>query len=354
MPRRRSRPEPHCPDPRCHRSSGSRSIIRHSRLRSKHRLQRRYLCRTCGKTFAASAGTPYHRLRSPKELFDRVVALNLEGMSKAAIARVTGKSWNTVARWLERASAHAKGFQEKRVRRVDAVEVQLDELRTTVGDKRRPSWIYTSVEVWSRLWTSVHVGRRTRRDALIHVVRVRDQVLPAHPPPLISTDGFRWYEKVIRKTFGPYCTYAQVVKRFQQGRSRRTRTRLVIGSPDDLDRAMERSEDSRRINTSYVERLNLTIRRSLACLQRRTTALLRSKRRLEEQVSLLQCYYNFVRPHGSLRFGKQKRTPAMQAGLADRRLSLRDIFLSSCRDRIGAPGVSPKLHHGARVEGVWA
>ena len=279
--------------------------------------------------------------------------MNLEGMSKAAIARVTGKSWNTGARWLERASSHARGFQEKQVRRVEAVEVQLDELRTTVGGKNTPSWIYTSVEVWSRLWTAVHVGRRTRRDALIHVTRVRDQILPALHPPLISTDGFRWYEKVIRKTFGPYCTYVQVEKRFQAGRSRRTRTRLVIGSPDDLDRALERSEDSRKINTSYVERLNLTIRRSLACLQRRTTALLRSNRRLEEQVCLLQCYYNFVRPHASLRFGRECRTPAMQAGLVDRRLSLRDIFLSSCREWIEVGEARRDLHQGVRVEGVW-
>lgn len=88
------------------------------------------------------------------------------------------------------------------------------------------------------------------------------------------------------------------------------------------------------VNTSYVERLNLTIRRSLACLQRRTTALLRSKQKLEQQVVLLQCYYNFVRPHSSLKFGPERRTPAMQAGLVGRRLTLREIFLSSCPDGI--------------------
>ena len=40
------------------------------------------------------------------------------------------------------------------------------------------------------------------------------------------------------------------------------------------------------------------------------------------------CYYNFVRPHGALKFGRETRTPAMQAGLATRRLTLRDIFVS--------------------------
>ena len=332
MRRAARRPVPSCPNPTCHESSGSRAVVRHSRLHSRRKSQRRYLCRTCGKTFAESVGTPYHRLRHSKELFDRVVALSLEGMSKSAIARVCGISYGTVARWLELASRHAEGFQQGALRRLDAVELQLDELRTHVGEKSKPSWIYTSVEVWSRLWTAVHVGRRTRRDALLHVKRVRDQVLPAYDLPLISTDGFHWYEKVIRRVFGPFCVHVQIEKRFQDGRARRTRTRLMLGTPDDLDRAMERSEDSRRINTAYVERLNLTIRRSLACLQRRTTALLRSRERLRQQVCLLQCYYNFVRPHGSLKFGKERRTPAMQAGISSRRLSLREIFLSSCPD----------------------
>ena len=42
----------------------------------------------------------------------------------------------------------------------------------------------------------------------------------------------------------------------------------------------------------------------------------------------LRSHYNFVRPHRALRFGRATRTPAMQAGLATRRLTLRDIFVS--------------------------
>ena len=39
--------------------------------------------------------------------------------------------------------------------------------------------------------------------------------------------------------------------------------------------------------------------------------------------------YNFVRPHGALKFGREIRTPAMQAGLTTRRLTFRDIFLAT-------------------------
>jgi hypothetical protein len=40
------------------------------------------------------------------------------------------------------------------------------------------------------------------------------------------------------------------------------------------------------------------------------------------------CHYNFVRPYRALKFGGEMRTPAMQAGLATRRLTLREIFPS--------------------------
>ena len=82
------------------------------------------------------------------------------------------------------------------------------------------------------------------------------------------------------------------------------------------------------MNTSFIERLNLTIQQSSAYLLRRTLSHARSTDRLEAHLELLRCYYNFVRPHRALKFGRETRTPAMQAGLATRRLTLRDIFVS--------------------------
>ena len=50
---------------------------------------------------------------------------------------------------------------------------------------------------------------------------------------------------------------------------------------------------------------------------------------LEGHLELLRCYYNFVRPHLGLKFGRVVRTPAMQAGLAARKLTFREIFTSA-------------------------
>ncbi len=45
-----------------------------------------------------------------------------------------------------------------------------------------------------------------------------------------------------------------------------------------------------------------------------------------DQLELFRCYYNYIRPHSSLRFGCEVRTPAMQAGLAKGKMRFRDIF----------------------------
>ncbi|MDP8221817.1 MAG: hypothetical protein P9L99_00535, partial [Candidatus Lernaella stagnicola] len=47
-------------------------------------------------------------------------------------------------------------------------------------------------------------------------------------------------------------------------------------------------------------------------------------------MALLMCHYNFIRPHSALKFGKETRTPAMQAGIVSQRLSFRDVF--TCRE----------------------
>ena len=103
----------------------------------------------------------------------------------------------------------------------------------------------------------------------------------------------------------------------------------MIGGAWGLQQALRDSEDSSKLNTSFIERLNLTIRQGSAYLCRRTICHARWKERLEDHLELLRCYYNFVRPHRALKFGREVRTPAMQAGLTKRRLTFREIFSSA-------------------------
>ena len=116
------------------------------------------------------------------------------------------------------------------------------------------------------------------------------------------------------------------MKTWCNNRVSKVERRLLIGSRWRLAEALANSEDSSRLNTAFIERLNLTIRQGSAYLSRRSPCHARSREHLDDHLELLRCYYNFIRPHMALNFGKDTLTPAMQAGLASKRLTFRDIF----------------------------
>ncbi len=98
---------------------------------------------------------------------------------------------------------------------------------------------------------------------------------------------------------------------------------------------------SGKINTSFVERANLTIRQCVSKLTRRTWGPEKFTPELMEHLEWWRAYFYIVRYHESLeealtqpvkRKGKQqprkhwKRTPAMMAGLTDRRWTVKDLL----------------------------
>jgi len=251
-------------------------------------------------------------------------------LNKSAIARVKRIAWNTVDRWLQKAAYSCRRFNDRKIDGIAISELQADEIRTIIRDKEQPIWIFAAIEVWSRLWPSTVVGRRSYRNTLT-LFRDISSRSNLERVPLIATDGFAFYAKVIRRVFGPACLYGQVIKTRRNDRVIKVERRAVIGAAWRLEQALCDSEDSSKLNTSFIERLNLTIRQGSAYLFRRTICHARWEERLEDHLELLRCYYNFVRPHRALKFGCEVRTPAMQAGLVSKRLSLRKIFVAEPR-----------------------
>ena len=80
-----------------------------------------------------------------------VIALRVEGVSISSISRIEGIAWNTVARWLEKAAQVCRRFNHTRIAGFAAEELQADEIRTFAGNKKTPSWVFVTIEVWSRL-----------------------------------------------------------------------------------------------------------------------------------------------------------------------------------------------------------
>ena len=122
---------------------------------------------------------------------------------------------------------------------------------------------------------------------------------------------FESYGTVIQRLIGPACVYGQVIKTRRNDRVIRVERRVKIRTVLQLKDALLQSEDSDHLNTSFVERLNLTIRQGSAYLRRCSLCHARDKDQLRWHVELLRCHYNFVRPHRALKFGRETRTPAM-------------------------------------------
>src|SRR5215510_4148179 len=278
-----------CPNPDC-TPSKEKAIIRYGFYQTRWGKRRRYQCRTRGKTFCSTTGTAYHRLQHRRVTFDEVATLSVEGLNKSAIARAMRIAWNTVHRWLERAAAWCRRFNDRKMRKLSIVELQADEIQTIIGGKERPIWVFVVLDVWSRLWPATVVDKRSYRNT-VDPFRNLFQRMNPEVIPLITTDGFQFYEKVIGRVFGPAWVYGQVIKTRRNDRVVKVERRAVIGA-GRLKQALRNSEDSVKLNTSFVERLNLTIRLGSAYLGRRTICQARWKERLEDHLELLRCHYN--------------------------------------------------------------
>src|SRR5262249_22594777 len=159
----------------------------------------------------------------------------------------------TVHRWLEKAAACCRQFNNRKLRRLSITELQADEIRTIIGSKEQATWVFVVIDVWSRLWPSTVVGKRGYRNTL-DLFRDLSDRMNREVIPLITTDGFKFYEKVVGRVLGPACGYGQVIKTRRNDRVIKVERRAVIGA-GRLKQALQGSEDSVKLNTSFVERL---------------------------------------------------------------------------------------------------
>jgi len=66
------------------------------------------------------------------------------------------------------------------------------------------------------------------------------------------------------------CIDVQAIQKRRENRVIRADRNLILGAKAELDQALFHSEDSKTLNTSFVERHNLTIRQGCSYLGRRT------------------------------------------------------------------------------------
>src|SRR5215216_1373474 len=291
---------------------------------------KRFICTECRKTFSATKGTAFYRLRTSAETVSLVVTLLAHGCPLQAIVVAFGYDERTVAGWVARGGAQGQAVQEHLVEQPrDLGQVQADEIR--VKKQGGIVWMALAMMVKTRLWLGGEVSEQ-RDLPLIRRLIERVKRCAAHRPLLICTDGLVSYIRAIRETFrDPVHTgqggrprlqpwrqvlIAQVVKRYERRRVVATDRRLVDGTPARVETLRRRSQGDGVINTAYIERLNATFRERLAPLARRCRALARHTLTLHEGMFVVGTVYNFCTPHASLSYAQQT-TPALAAGITD-------------------------------------
>lgn len=323
------------------------------------------LCRACGQTVMLRYATAYFELEAEPAIFDTAIRALAEGNSLRSTARIVQIDKDTACAWLDRAARHCRHVLLSLWDQLPVRECQLDELWSFVHTKEHnlraaklccdsygDAWVWIAFAPNWRLVIAFVVGKRTQAEAnllLERVAHVTDAQIPfftsdqlaEYQTALLHAYG-QWYQPprngergrfpARRRIAPPELRYAQVVKRRKRGQVVAVSHKIVFGSSETVQACLEASTASATINTSFVERDNLTLRQHNRRLTRKTLGFSKDRSWLERQLWLMLAYYHLVLPHASLRSaieppeptrgaGSTRRwrsvTPAMAAGLTD-------------------------------------
>src|SRR4029453_16102975 len=123
--------------------------------------EQRFICHECHKTFSATTGTVFYRLRTAAETVSRVVPFVAHGFPVQAIVAAFGFDERTIADWWTRSGRQGQAVHEYLVEQPrDLGQVQADELR--VKKQGGIVWMAMAMMVKTRLWLGGEVS--TQRD----------------------------------------------------------------------------------------------------------------------------------------------------------------------------------------------
>ena len=252
-----------------------------------------------------------------------LLSLLCEGCSIATITRHTGAHKMTILALLKDAGAVCASYLDRELRGLRIRRVQADEIWSFVymKEKRVPAafkgfpglgdaWLWLAICTDSKLIISHHVGCRGEKSATVFIKDLASRLVDRIQ---LSTDGHRPYITAVEAAFySDSVDYAMIAKHAIVSESDGSE---VFGYP------IFGEPDPNHINTSYIERYNLTVRMTDRRFTRKTNAFSKSIDNHKLSIALHIFYYNFVRVHMAL-----GRTPAMAAGLARKPWYYEDII----------------------------
>jgi IS1 family transposase len=315
-----------------------------------------FRCQACTTTFTARRDTPLYQLKTPSQRVGEVLTALAEGLDVAAAGRVFGHRSATITRWLTRAGTHSATLHDYWFHQLHLPHIQLDELRTRLRRRAHTLWLWVAIDPRTKIVPVLQLGARTQASAHAVVHALHQQLAPGCLP-VFTSDGLNLYFYALTAHFGQWVIvpgrrarqwqvaagliYGQLKKTYRRRKLVRVTRLMRCGSYQALRTTLQDVGLSGTLNTAFVERVNLTLRHSVAGLARRTWATAQTAPQLVAQLEWWRGYYHFVRCHASLRVpltqlrergGRRSppryrhRTPARAAGLTHRRWTVRELL----------------------------
>jgi IS1 family transposase len=332
-----------------------------------------YRCEWCQQCFSETQGTAFFSLKTPAKTVYQALTALAEGVSIRSTARIFEEKPETILLWLRRAGEHSQQVSDYLLRDLHVSQAQMDELWTFVRKKEKnlsaweqlhteygDTWVWVVFDPVNKLVLSLLVGEREEEQA-VGVLNQLKARLVAGCLPLFTSDQLPHYLKALLHVFGRWIQpqrqgergrfpnprpqapddlmYATVDKHKQNGHLVSVTRQVVLGNPAAIAKKLEATRPGLKINTSFVERFNLTLRHLVSRLRRKGLTFSKKRKYLVWHLQLATAYYHFVRPHGALRQrldepsptrGSPKlwlpRTPTMAAGLTDHIWSIKELL----------------------------
>jgi IS1 family transposase/transposase-like protein len=334
----------------------------------------RIQCQVCGHVFSSRLGTVFYDIKDDEELVVKSVNCLAEGVSIRATGRINNIDKDTVFYWLSRAGEHCAGLINKFFINLHLTECQLDELWSfiyakehnlqnlkTILEEYGDVWIWIAFAPDLKIIPAFVVGKRSQENSDL-LIKKLTQVSDGNIP-FFTSDALKHYKNSLLKYYGtletpirkpgrgrppnprlvpkPELKYAIVWKRRENNKVVEVLTFPVFGTEDEISMLLEKSTSSSKINVSFIERNNLSLRQGSRRLTRKTNAFSKRLPYLEKQLYLSIAYSHFVLPHKALRkklkqqmptrgSGSPKKwlyqTPAMATGLTDHIWTMKELL----------------------------
>jgi len=249
----------------------------------------------------------------------RVLHMLVEGTSLRSITRLTGIHRTSIMRLMLRVGDALHVFLNKRMRGLDLMHIQCDEIWTFVRKKQHrlkpeeqcddnigDQFLFIALDQKTKLVPSFVIGKRTRENTEAFMLDLATRVVVPEIgddefKPIISTDGFATYPGAVDLAFAGTVRHGILIKDYEESPQPGRYAPPEIVSERRIPRDPELKASM--ICTSHVERHNLSIRTFMRRFTRLALGFSKKLSNLSAATSLYVAHYNFCRWHGTLKGG---------------------------------------------------